>query len=61
MPVILDPSHFDEWLDPANHDLDVLEALLVPAPDDEIDCYPVSTLVNRPANNSKELLEPVPA
>ena len=61
MPVILEAENFDEWLDPANTDLDALESLLVPAPDREIDCYAISTLVNRPANNFKELLEPVPA
>ncbi len=59
MPVILDPSRFDEWLDPANADLDALQAMLVAAPDDETECYPISTAVNRPANNSKALLEPV--
>jgi putative SOS response-associated peptidase YedK len=61
MPVMLSPSDFDAWLDPANTDLDALEALLVPAPDDAIVTYPVRTLVNKPANNFKELLEPVPA
>jgi putative SOS response-associated peptidase YedK len=60
MPVILDRSQFDEWLDPKNIDLDALEALLVPAPDDAIECYPISTRVNRPVNNFPELLEPLP-
>ncbi len=59
MPVILDPAVHGEWLDPANTDLDALEQLLVPAPNDVIEAYPIRTLVNRPANNFAELLEPV--
>jgi putative SOS response-associated peptidase YedK len=60
MPVLLEPSDFDAWLDPTNADHDALEALLVPAPANEIDLYPIRSLVNKPANNFKELLEPVP-
>ncbi len=60
MPVILDAKHFDEWLDPANTDLDALESLLVPAPENVIDMYPIRSLVNKPANNFAELLEPIP-
>ncbi|HEY1738564.1 MAG TPA: SOS response-associated peptidase, partial [Acidimicrobiia bacterium] len=60
MPVLLEPSDFDTWLDPATTNLDALEALLVPAPANEIDLYPIRSLVNKPANNFKELLEPVP-
>src|SRR5690554_4724101 len=32
MPVILPPSRWDEWLDPANDDTETLGRLLVPAP-----------------------------
>ena len=34
MPVILPPSAWDAWLDPANHDVEALGRLLVPAPPD---------------------------
>jgi putative SOS response-associated peptidase YedK len=60
MPVILPPEHFEGWLDPDNHDVDALTRLLLPAPDDLLSYYPISTLVNRPANNGPELLDPVP-
>jgi putative SOS response-associated peptidase YedK len=60
MPVVLPEESWDSWLDPANHDTDALVALLVPAPDDLLDLYAVRTLVNRPANDGRELLEPAP-
>ena len=59
MPVVLDEESWDEWLDPANHDLDALDALgalLVPAPDDWVEAYPVSTRVNSPRNNDADLV-----
>jgi putative SOS response-associated peptidase YedK len=58
MPVVLDESSWDEWLDPANHDLDALGALLAPAPDDWVEAYPVSTRVNSPKNNDADLVAP---
>ena len=60
MPVVLPETAWDEWLDPENHDVDALKRLLVPAPAAEFALYPVSTMVNRPAENSSALLEPVP-
>ena len=60
MPVLLGPEHFDEWLDPAHGDLDVLARLLVPSANDAITYYPVRTLVNKASNNFAELLEPAP-
>lgn len=58
MPVVLDEASWDEWLDPANHDLDALGALLVPAPDDSVEAYPVSTRVNSPEHNDADLVAP---
>jgi putative SOS response-associated peptidase YedK len=60
MPVILGESVWDEWLDVDLHDTERLQRLLVPAPNDAVTFYPIRTLVNRPANNGPELLEPVP-
>lgn len=60
MPVVLDPAVHEQWLDPDNHDVDHLAELLVPAPDERLSFYPVRLLVNKPANNGPELLEPVP-
>lgn len=60
MPVVLPEATWEQWLDPDNHDVDVLRGLLVPAPPDEFVLHPVSTRVNRPANNDPSLIEEVP-
>jgi putative SOS response-associated peptidase YedK len=59
MPVMLPPSAWDEWLDPANDDLDTLGKLLVPAPASIIAMHPVSTAVNNVRQTGPELMEPV--
>ncbi len=60
MPVILDAAGREAWLDRAASP-DTLQAVLVPAPDDALEAWPVSRRVNRPANDDAALLEPVPA
>ncbi len=60
MPVVLAPGAWDDWLDPANDDLDALSSLLVPAPDHLLEALAVSSLVNRVANDGPALVEPVP-
>jgi putative SOS response-associated peptidase YedK len=60
MPVILPASAWEEWLDPANDDLETLGKLLVPAPPEVIVTHPVSTEVNSVRNKGAELIEPVP-
>jgi putative SOS response-associated peptidase YedK len=57
MPVILPPTAWSTWLDPDQHDLDALSALLVPAPDDLLVMHPVSTAVNSVRNKGPELIE----
>lgn len=59
MPVMLPPSAWDEWLDPDQHDLEVLGRLLVPAPASLIELYPVSTEVNSVRNRGPHLLDRV--
>ena len=59
MPVMLAEPTWDDWLDPANADVPALESLLVPAPDDWLEVYPVSTRVNKPDNNDATLIERV--
>jgi putative SOS response-associated peptidase YedK len=61
MPVVLPASVWDDWLDPSEHDLGALAALLRPAPDEWFDVYPVSTRVNKADNNDPLLLTEVPA
>ncbi len=59
MPVILPPETWDTWLDSANTDTDALGALLVPAADDLLVCWPVDPAVGNPRNNRPELLRPL--
>jgi putative SOS response-associated peptidase YedK len=59
MPVILPASAWDQWLDPANDDLETLGKLLVPAPPEIIVTHPVSTEVNSVRNKGAELIDPV--
>lgn len=59
MPVILLPETWDMWLDPANTDTDALGALLVPAPDDLLQLWPVDLAVNSPRSNGPELTRPL--
>jgi len=57
MPLMLDENNWDRWLNP---DDSAPEDLLLAQPDiSGIAIREVSTLVNRVANNSAELLEPV--
>jgi len=61
MPVILDPKQFDEWLDPEVHEPEHVGAMLKQCPAEWLDSVEVSTLVNKPANNRPEVLEPLKA
>ena len=59
MPVILAPEQFELWLDNANVEPSAATALIKPAPDDLLEAYPVTTDVNRPANDNPKLVEQV--
>jgi putative SOS response-associated peptidase YedK len=59
MPLILKPEANDEWLDPGNKEPSKIEELLKTAYVKELKRYPVSKLVNRAENNSKECMEPL--
>lgn len=59
MPAILDPSHFDLWLDPEFSDVDTLSALLVPPLDDGFEAVAVSPIVGNPRNEDPRCVEPV--
>ena len=58
MPVILPESAWDTWLDPET-DEQTLRGLLIPAPDDVVVAYPVSTLVNKADHDGPELVQRV--
>jgi putative SOS response-associated peptidase YedK len=55
MPVILDPADYDRWLSAETPP----EDLLRPFPVAEMAAYPVSTRVNKPANNDPRCIEPL--
>lgn len=59
MPVVLEESDWDRWLDPASGDVDALANLLRPASDDLLVAYPVGTGVNSADNDGPELVERV--
>lgn len=58
MPVLLEPEHWDAWLDPAT-DMDAIAPMLAPAPDGVLKAHPVSSRVNSPSNDDPGLIEPV--
>ena len=59
MPVLLPESAWSTWLDPGNDDVGTLTDLLVPAPDDELELWPVGPLVNKPEHKGSEVAKPV--
>jgi putative SOS response-associated peptidase YedK len=59
MPVMLPEAAWTTWLDVRGNDRAQLESLLVPLPDEEIQVWPVSTMVNSANNNGPELVERV--
>jgi putative SOS response-associated peptidase YedK len=59
MPVVIPPEAFDMWLDCTNVDALTAAALLVPAPDDLMEAYEISTAVNRVVNDGPEVIVPV--
>ena len=56
MPVILPPDRYGEWLDPRPLVPERLQNLLVPHSAEGMEAYPVSTYVNRPANDCPECI-----
>ncbi len=58
MPVILQPADYEEWLDPAPRTPDSLQHLIAAFPPESMEAYPVSALVNSPANDRAECMQP---
>ncbi len=56
MPVVLAPSDYRLWLDPQVVDPDAISHLLAPAGDDHLVAEPVSTHVNRVANDDPQCI-----
>jgi putative SOS response-associated peptidase YedK len=58
MPVILQPSNYSEWLDATPRTPESLAHLIQPFSAELMDAYPVSTMVNNPANDRAECIVP---
>ena len=56
MPVILPREAEEPWLDSGIEDAGSLAHMLVPGPDDALDAYEVSTMVNNSRNHSPEII-----
>ena len=59
MPVILDYDAYDLWLEPNNQPPAEMNHLLKPYPAEEMTAYPVSSLVNRPQNDTPAYTLPI--
>ena len=60
MPVILDRSVEQHWLDRDLEDANVALSYLQPVPPEQFEMYPVSTQVSSARNQGPRLIEPVP-
>jgi len=60
MPVMMPRDRWDAWLDPSQHDVELLISLMNnPQPDEGLVARPVSSEVNLVRNNSPRLIEPI--
>lgn len=59
MPAIIRQEEESTWLDRSIQNPNVLNRLLQPYNEDEMEAYAVSSLVNSPKNNNEKLIEPL--
>jgi putative SOS response-associated peptidase YedK len=62
-PMVISPQGWDDWLDPANNDRELLMAMMQPATSSGsggLTSHPVSTAVNSVRNNGPDLITPLP-
>ena len=57
MPAILDKENEERWLQ--DIDPSAAQDMLEPYPGDDLQAYPISTLVNSPRNDSEAIIKPV--
>ena len=57
MPVILKRENEERWLQ--DIDASAAQEMLEPYPGDDLQAYPVSTLVNSPRNDTEAIIQPV--
>lgn len=56
MPVVVPPADYDLWLDPAVKDVERLLPLVRPYPPQEMEAFPVSTVVNNPRHETEQCI-----
>ncbi|MFN0028906.1 MAG: SOS response-associated peptidase [Acidimicrobiales bacterium] len=59
MPVVLPPAHWEQWLDPAQRDPELLSELLQPTPASLVAFHPVSVQVNSARTQGPDLINPI--
>ena len=59
MPVVLRREHEDAWVGMRELSGDTLREMFLAYPDEELEAYPISTKVNDPTNEGREIIEPV--
>ena len=59
MPVVLHDDQFARWLDPKLTDTQELSTILQPYSREPMGAYPVSTFVNKAANNDERCWQPI--
>ena len=57
--MILDRPQWEDWLDRSNENTDQLQQMLTVFPEEAMGSHPVSTLVNKVANNYAECIAPL--
>ena len=60
MPVILAAEDYAPWLDPDFYQPQILQAMLRPYEADAMDCYPISTAVNKPQHDTPDCITALP-
>jgi putative SOS response-associated peptidase YedK len=58
MPVILRREDEEQWLDVSGARFDKAHSVLKPYPSEQMDAHDVSTLVNKPENDTPECIQP---
>jgi putative SOS response-associated peptidase YedK len=59
MPVILQREEWGHWLSPQETQVEALQELLVPARDEDLEFFAVSTEVNSARNQGAQLITPL--
>jgi putative SOS response-associated peptidase YedK len=57
MPVILEPENFTNWLECPETEAELLKPMLAPAANDMLEAVPISTRVNKVANDTPDIQE----